>query len=141
MERGHEPQPTTKNDGDDVIVTGKHGPTVFIDYSKHPFEDGGEVEVRPGLFSTAAGRYQLLARYWVVFKAQLHLPDSSPASLDELAIQQIKEREALVLIETGNIAGAITACSNIWTSFPRNNYAQGCHTLAALIAKYQTLPA
>jgi muramidase (phage lysozyme) len=134
--------PLTEHDGYDVIVTGIHGPSVFDGFAKHPFEDGGSVIVRTGppeLVSTAAGRYQLLARYWKDYKAQLHLSDYSPASQDAVAIQQIGERKAVAMIEAGDISGAITACSNIWASFPGNNYGQGGHSLETLVAKYQEL--
>ena len=36
----------TKNDGYDVIVTGVDGPSIFTDYSDHPFANGGSVVVR-----------------------------------------------------------------------------------------------
>lgn len=133
----------TLNNGYDVIVTGVNGPSIFTDYSDHPFANGGSVVVRhvPLLVSTAAGRYQLLARYWSVYKTQLSLPDYSPASQDAVAIQQIKERHALPLIESGDIQGVITACSNIWASLPGNDYAQGGHAMDDLLAKYQELSA
>lgn len=130
--------PITKNNGYDVIVTGIHGPSILTDYTDHPYAHGGAVEVRPGLNSTAAGRYQVLAHYFEVYKKQLGLPDFSPASQDAVAIQQISERNAIHLIEQGNIAVAITACANIWASFPGNSYGQGGHSLTTLGAKYQT---
>ena len=131
----------TKNDGYDVIVSGTAGPSVFTDYAKHPFEDGGSVLVRrePPLYSSAAGRYQLLARYWRAYKVQLKLLDYSPPNQDAVAIQQIKERHALSLIEAGNVAGAITACATVWASFPGNSYGQGGHALPDLVAKYHEL--
>jgi muramidase (phage lysozyme) len=45
----------------------------------------------------------------------------------------------LPMIEAGEIAGVINACSNIWTSFPGNNYGQGGHSLETLVAKYHSL--
>ena len=134
--------PLTKDNGYDVIVTGVEVLSIFTGYGKHPFEDGGEVVVRvgpPELASTAAGRYQLLARYWRVYKAQLHLPDYSPASQDAVAIQQISERKALPMIEDGDIAGAVQACSNIWASFPSSLYNQPHHPMATLVSKYHEL--
>ena len=132
---------TGDQDGYNVIVSGVDGPAIFTDYSHHPFELGGAVIVRkqPLLQSSAAGRYQLLARYWRAYKEQLSLPDFSPASQDAVAIQQIKERKALPMIEAGDVQGAIEACSNIWASFPGNDYAQGGHSMDALLAKYQEL--
>jgi muramidase (phage lysozyme) len=138
---GTSTSPITQNQGYDVIVSGINGPSIFTDYSHHPFELGGSVTVRavPLLQSTAAGRYQLLARYWRVYKVQLSLPDYSPASQDAVALQQMKERGAVGLVLAGNVEGAIAACSNIWASFPGNDYAQGGHSMAALLAEYATL--
>jgi muramidase (phage lysozyme) len=139
---GTSTHPLTRNSGYDVIVSGVHGPAVFTDYTKHPFEDGGSVVVRTGppeLISTAAGRYQLLARYWKAYKAQLHLVDYSPDSQDAVAVQQIRERKGLDMIEAGDIAAAIAACSNIWASLPGNEYGQGGKTMATLLEKYQEL--
>lgn len=130
--------PITQNNGYDVLVTGIHGPAVFTDYSDHPFAHGGSVQwkLNPPEFSTAAGRYQILAHYFEAYKIQLNLPDFSPASQDAVAVQQISERNAIHLIEQGNISAAITACSNIWASFPGNDYGQGGHSLNGLVAKY-----
>jgi lysozyme len=95
----------------------------------------------PLLVSTAAGRYQVLARYWNAYKAQLRLPDFSPASQDAVALQQMKERKAVEMVEADNVEGAVAACSNIWASFPGNTYGQGGESMAALLAKYAELAA
>lgn len=128
----------------DTIVTGVNGPQTFSDFSDHPFApqfNRPPVIVRrvPLLESTAAGRYQLLYRYWKVYKGQLGLADYSPASQDAVAIQQMKERGAIALIGTGDIQGAINACSNIWASFPNNNYGQGGKSMAELMQKFSEL--
>ena len=125
----------------DTIVTGVNGPATFTDFSDHPFAPQFHrmpVVVRrsPLLESTAAGRYQLLYRYWVPYRAKLGLLDYSPASQDSVALQQMKERGAVALIAAGDIQGAITACSNIWASFPGNGYAQGGRTMGELLDKY-----
>ena len=131
----------TVNQGYDVIVTGIHGPSIFDNYSHHPFELGGSVQWRldPPAYSTAAGRYQVLARYWRVYKVQLGLPDFSPNSQDAVALQQIRERGALLLLDADNVQSAIDRCSNIWASFPGNEYGQGGKSIDALLAQYQTL--
>ena len=139
---GTSTNPLTKNDGYDVIVTGVDGPSVFTDYSDHPFASGrAPVLVRrdPPLESTASGRYQILLHWWIAYKQQLGLPDFSPASQDQVAIQQMKERGALVFLANGNVQAAIEACSNIWASLPGNNYGQpGGKTMVALLNQYQT---
>lgn len=133
--------PHTQNDGYDVIVSGVDGHHEFSDYSDHPFANGQPpILVREGpppLHSSAAGRYQLLARYWTVYKQQLGLPDFSPISQDRVALQQVKERQAIADILAGNIDSAIQKCSNIWASFPGNDYGQGGHNMASLVDFYQ----
>jgi muramidase (phage lysozyme) len=131
----------TKNDGYDVIVTSIDGPSIFTDYSTHPLLGKPPLIIRgthekPLLRSSAAGRYQLLAHYFEVYKEQLRLPDFSPMSQDLVALQQIKERHAYQPILDGNISFSITACSNIWASFPGNDYGQGGKSLQTLLAKY-----
>lgn len=140
---GTSASPETVNNGYDVIVSGVDGMHVFTDYSDHPFASGRApivVRAEPLLTSTASGRYQLLLRWWTPYKAMLRLPDFSPASQDAVAIQQIRERGALPLIEAGNVEAAIAACSNIWASLPNNDYGQpGGHSMQALLAQYTVL--
>lgn len=125
----------TRNNGYDVVVGGINSPNTFSSYADHP---AVLVTVnRAGLQSTAAGRYQLLNRYWKPYKEQLKLKDFSPASQDAVAIQQIKERRALDDIEAGRIEQAIMKCSNIWASLPGNGYGQKQHEMAILIDQYQ----
>ena len=81
----------TRNHGYDVIVGGE----LFTDYSDHPRK---LVTLNPKLKSTGAGRYQLLSRWWDAYRKQLGLKDFSPKSQDAVALQQIKERGALPMI-------------------------------------------
>ncbi len=138
---GTSTSPITKNNGYDVIVTGIHGPSIFADYGDHPFAHGGSVQWRanPPSYSTAAGRYQLLARYWNIYRMQLNLADYGPASQDAVALQQMKERGAIDKILTGDIAGAVQACSNIWASFPGNQYGQNSHSMDRILIQYNKL--
>lgn len=120
----------TNNRGYDVIVGG----SLFTDYSDHPRK---LVTLSPKLKSTAAGRYQLLARYWDAYRKQLGMKDFSPANQDAVALQQIKERRALELIDSGDIRQAIDRCSNIWASLPGAGYGQFEHKADNLIAKFK----
>jgi muramidase (phage lysozyme) len=124
----------TQDDGYDVIVGGINSPNTFTDYSAHP--DVLVTVNSAGLKSTAAGRYQLLYRYWVAYQATLNLPDFSPVSQDLIVIRQITEQRALADIQAGNIASAIGKCSNIWASLPGNTYGQHMHSVDDLIAQY-----
>lgn len=126
----------TKDNGYDIVVGGIDSPNRFTSYADHP---GVLVTVNSkGLKSTAAGRYQLLLRYWKVYKVQLKLKDFSPASQDAVAIQQIKEQRALADIEAGKIGSAIEKCRNIWASLPGAGYGQKEHPIGPLLVKYQS---
>ncbi len=121
----------TRNKGYDVIVGG----SLFTSYADHPRK---LVTLSPKLKSTAAGRYQLLSKWWDAYRKQLGLKDFTPASQDAVALQQIKERGALPLIDNGNIRQAIDRCSNIWASLPGAGYGQFEHKADALIAKFKS---
>ena len=65
------------------------------------------------------------------------LKDFSPKSQDAVALQQIKERGALPMIDRGDIRQAIDRCSNIWASLPGAGYGQFEHKADSLIAKFK----
>jgi muramidase (phage lysozyme) len=121
---------TGSDDGYNVIVGGK----LFSSYADHPRQL--VVLNKAGLESTAAGRYQVLEKYFDYYKKLLNLPDFSPASQDSIAIQQIKESGALQLIDNGNLLYAITKCNHIWASLPGNSYGQRQNSIDSLQAAY-----
>jgi muramidase (phage lysozyme) len=137
--------PLTVCDGYDVIVSGVDGPEIFTDFSDHPFANRPAKLIRyPSLYSTAAGRYQLLDRYWIPYKKQLNLPDFSPLSQDLVAIQQIREHHdslgsALKHVIAGQIETAIQLCSGTWASLPGNSYGQGGKSLQELLDYFNSL--
>jgi muramidase (phage lysozyme) len=118
------------NNGYNVIVGGQ----LFKDYHDHP---GVKVWIpRIKKYSSAAGRYQILHRYWDHYKKQLKLPDFSPDSQDKVAIQMIKEQKALKDIEEGRIEEAINKCANIWASLPGAGYNQHENSMEKLMIAY-----
>lgn len=122
-------QPTNDH-GYDVVVGG----SLFTDYSDHPRKS---VKLRSlGISSTAAGRYQVLARYFDAYKKQLKLPDFSPASQDAIAVQLIRECGAYADIEEGRIEQAITKCRSRWASLPGAGYGQHEHSMQGLLDVY-----
>jgi muramidase (phage lysozyme) len=122
-------QPTL-DQGYDVLVGGG----LFRGYADHPRQ---LISLpRLGIKSSAAGRYQLLSRYWTAYRKQLDLKDFSPINQDRVALQQIKERRALPDIQAGRIAEAVAKCRNIWASLPGAGYGQHEHKLDDLLSHY-----
>ena len=72
----------------------------------------------------------------MLYRKQLGLKDFSPKSQTP-ALQQIKERGALPMIDRGDIRQAIDRCSNIWASLPGAGYGQFEHKADSLIAKFK----
>jgi muramidase (phage lysozyme) len=118
------------DDGYNVIVGG----ALFSDYSDHPREKVWIPKWK--VASTAAGRYQLLARYYDAYKRQLRLRDFTPVSQDLIAIQQIREQRALQDIKFGRFDDAAAKCRNIWASLPGAGYGQYEHKLDDLRAQF-----
>lgn len=121
----------TKDRGYDVLVGGQ----LFRGYADHP-----RVLVdlpKLGIQSTAAGRYQLLRRYYDAYRKTLGLADFSPLSQDKIALQQIRERGALPLIQAGKVRQAIEKVASIWASLPGAGYGQHEHHLADLLSAYR----
>jgi muramidase (phage lysozyme) len=119
------------DDGYNVLVgSTPEDPLTFSNYGCHP----NEFNARIG--STAAGRYQILSRWWTVYQKLLNLPDFSPLSQDLYALQQIRERHALPLIDAGAFASAITACNGVWASLPGSPYGQHTNSIDALQSAY-----
>ena len=107
----------TRNHGYDVIVGGE----LFTDYSDHPRKlvtlNPKQISRRPDAtsFFPVGGMPTASSLAWKTF---------SPRSQDAVALQQIKERGALPMIDRGDIRQAIDRCSNIWASLPGAGYGQ-----------------
>ena len=124
------------DNGYNVIVgsTAAH-PNLFASYADHPRK---MITLDGGLESSAAGRYQVLSRYFDYYKSFLKLRDFSPASQDAIAIQLIRECKALDAIELGQIELAINRCASRWASLPGqlNVYNQHINKMDDLVASY-----
>ena len=119
----------TRNHGYDVIVGGE----LFTDYSDHPRK---LVTLNPKLKSTGADATSFFPVGGMPTASSL--PERlSPKSQDAVALQQIKERGALLMIDRGDIRQAIDRCSNIWASLPGAGYGQFEHKADSLIAKFK----
>ena len=139
VSEGTSTSPATRCKGYDVIVTGVDGkPEIFTDFSDHPFARGRPPKVinRNGLLSTAAGRYQFLLRDWAHYKALLHLSDFGPVAQDLWALQLIRERNALPLIDGGDFDLAVARVRTLWASLPGAGYGQPEHKIERLRKAY-----
>ena len=117
----------TRNHGYDVIVGGE----LFTDYSDHPRK---LVTLNS---KTQINRPDATSFFPVGgMPTASSLPKDSPKSQDAVALQQIKERGALPMIDR-DIRQAIDRCSNIWASLPGAGYGQFEHKADSLIAKFK----
>lgn len=124
-----------------VVGSTTERPILFSSYADHPhrkiyeendsWDHDGKVDA-----STAAGRYQVLGRYFDAYKKQLGLPDFGPESQDRIALQLIRECRALNDIDSGRIETAIRKCSSRWASFPGSGYGQHENKMTKLLDAY-----
>lgn len=109
---------------------------LFSGYASHP-----RVLVRLPRYkisSTAAGRYQFLARTWdAIVKNYGFKGRFIPEAQDLAAIKLLTECGALPLIKTGRIAEAIAKAAPIWARLPGAGYGQREHKLTALLGIYE----
>jgi muramidase (phage lysozyme) len=116
--------------GYNVVVGGE----MFDSYADHPRK---KVWIkRIGKFSTAAGRYQILQRYYDHYARVLGLPDFSPESQDQIAIQMIREQHAYPDVVAGRFDDAVAKVANIWASLPGAGYGQRENVLMDLRRAY-----
>lgn len=126
------------DDGYDVLVGSLPGRMrTFSRYDEHPLPNRSDaIEYSAGVWSTAAGRYQILSRYWPHYRDQLDLPDFGPLSQDRYAIQQLREQRALPAIQAGRFIEAVNRARNIWASLPGAGYGQHEHEIDTLARVY-----
>lgn len=124
------------DDGYNVIVGSLPGKLItFGDYSKHP----RKLVPLPsyGISSTAAGRYQFLARTWdAIVRVYKFHGRFIPKAQDLAAIKLLIECGALPHIKAGRIEEAIAEASPIWASLPGAGYGQREHKLTSLLEIY-----
>lgn len=110
----------------------------FSDFSDHPRQYFSFTNSKGQTLKTsAAGRYQFLARTWDALAQKLSLPDFSPESQDLACIELIRERGALADVKAGRVQTAIQKCAPVWASLPGAGYSQPERKLNALMAEFQ----
>ena len=119
----------TRNHGYDVIVGGE----LFTDCRSPPQTCHQTQKTQNQQAPDATSSFPVGG----IPQVALGLKDFSPKSQDAVALQQIKERGALPMIDRGDIRQAIDRCSNIWASPPGAGYGQFEHKADSLIAKFK----
>ncbi|MFZ2403702.1 MAG: glycoside hydrolase family 104 protein [Methylobacter sp.] len=123
------------DNGYNVIVgSTPDNPILFWSYIDHPRRkiDLPKLKIK----STAAGRYQILARYYDAYKTQLGLPDFGPESQDLIALQMIRECKALADVDAGRFAEAVRKCRSRWASLTGSPYKQHTNSIEFLTKAY-----
>ena len=112
----------TRNHGYDVIVGGE----LFTDY-RHSQTCHAKPKTQINRRWTLPASFPLVG----CLPQAAYPKDFSPKSQDAVALQQIKERGALPMIDRGDIRQAIDRCSNIWASLPGAGYISSSIRLTA----------
>ena len=101
------------------------GGGLLQDLSKHP-ERLHEFTQTDGTKNqtSAAGRYQFLAKTAQGLSKQLGLKDFGPEAQDLMALELIRQKGALPDVLAGNYEGAINKLGSVWASLPSSPYAQ-----------------
>jgi lysozyme len=91
-----------------------------------------------GKVSTAAGAYQIIRPTWISLRDRLRLPDFRAPSQNAAATELIRQAGALDLVNTGQVADAISRCRGIWASLPGSVSGQPQAKMADLLDFYVT---
>ena len=118
------------DNGYNVIVGGE----LMATYNDHP-RKSVYIE-KLGIWSTAAGGYQIKESIYDFYKIQLGLNDFGYYAQDVIALQLIRECKSMSLIIGGEIKEAIIAVSSRWASLPGNNDDQHQQKFDDLLAVY-----
>ena len=86
--------------------------------------------------TSAAGRYQFLAKTWDSLRDKLQLPDFGPESQDAAALELVRQRGALEDVDAGLLESAVRKCAPIWASLPGAGYNQPERKFAQLKGAY-----
>ncbi|MDE2099139.1 MAG: glycoside hydrolase family 104 protein [Patescibacteria group bacterium] len=100
------------------------------DYSDHPRQEVWFQNL--GVYSSAAGLYQINEKNYDFYKKELGLRNFAPDAQTRIASRLITECQAWDAIDQGSLPEAIMLCSSRWASLPGNTYGQHENAYAAL---------
>jgi muramidase (phage lysozyme) len=104
----------------------------FDSFADHP----RTIVTAGGYSSSAAGKYQILARTWDDVRGAIEAPDFTPYWQDVAAVYLIRRRGALADVMAGNFDAAIAKLGKEWASLPGSPYGQPMRSLADARAVY-----
>lgn len=119
------------DDGYNILVGGSTFNNGYIDHPRIVVHVGGS------LYSTAAGRYQILARTWDSVKGAIGATDFSPPFQDAACLELARRRGAMDAINAGDIVTAVTLCNREWASFTGSPYNQNPHDMDTMVAWFE----
>jgi muramidase (phage lysozyme) len=108
---------TAQPNGYSLIFSGDS----FTNFKDHPRQLKCAIYLGKRICSDTAGRYSLVSSTWDDLVQKLQLPDFSPVSQDQAAIELIREQNALEDLEIGKLESAIYKASQVWGSLPNSN--------------------
>lgn len=108
---------TAQPNGYSLIFSGE----LFKDFKDHPRLQKCANYLGRYICGDSAGRYLIVSSTWDSLMLKVQLPDFSPQSQDQAAIELIRENNALDDIEAGNLESAIHKVSEVWGTLPNSN--------------------
>lgn len=109
---------------------------IFKNFNDHPRQKLCGILKGKEVCSTAAGRYQFLARTWDDVAPRIQADNFSPLNQDYAALELIRQWGALTDIIAGKIGLAIKKLNRVWASFTGSPYGQPTRPLSELKAVY-----
>lgn len=88
------------------------------------------------IYSTAAGRYQIIFATFKDLQQKLGTVDFTPQTQDAMALRLISDAGAGDDVRAGNLQAAIDATAGIWASLPASHYAQPKRSYEFALAAY-----
>jgi hypothetical protein len=112
------------------------GGGLFVGFADHPKKVIERTLGGRPIASSAAGRYQFLARTWASLVLQHSFPDFSPPWQDAGAVALIAGRGALQDVRAGRLDAAVKKLAPEWASLPGAPYGQPVKSMEFVRAFY-----
>lgn len=105
----------------------------FTSYKNHPMITITAFMGKKKLYSSAAGRYQLLDTTWTFIQKKLNLRNFGPIEQDIAALYLLDKQKAIPDILGNKLISAFKKTNKIWASFPGSPYGQPRKNMKILV--------